>query len=210
MISSVSSSVWAGTTLQERRDGRRSALLAAALQLFGTEGSQAVTVRSVCRATKLTDRYFYESFANREELVLAVYDQVLDEASDALTRAVQQPNDDPVEVARAAVDAFVAVLADDRRKGRILLLEPQADLTLRRRGLARMPTFEGLIRAQLDTAATTPHAAELGASALVGALSNLFIGWLEGTLTVTREELVDYCVALLLAGLRLAGEGGTS
>ena len=44
--------------------------------LLGSEGGPALTVRAVCRAAGLTERYFYESFTDRDEFVRAVYDDV--------------------------------------------------------------------------------------------------------------------------------------
>ena len=78
---------WAGTTLEGRRGQRREQLIEAGLDLLGTHGAAAVSVRSVCRHARLTDRYFYESFADRGELLLAVYDRVAAQAADALVQA---------------------------------------------------------------------------------------------------------------------------
>ena len=41
---------------------------------MGTEGAAAATMRATCREAALTERYFYESFANRDELLVAVLD----------------------------------------------------------------------------------------------------------------------------------------
>jgi hypothetical protein len=42
------------------------------------------------------------------------------------------------------------------------------------------------------------------ATALIGALSNLFVRWLDGTLEASEQELTDYCVRLLLTAAPLA------
>ncbi|GAA2794630.1 TetR/AcrR family transcriptional regulator [Saccharopolyspora taberi] len=191
---------WGGTSLPERRAVRREKLLAAGLDLLGTQGSAAVAVRSVCRRAELTDRYFYENFADREALLLAVYDQVAGEAKEALEEAVR---DSPHEPA-AAVEAFLGVLTDDPRKGRVLLLEPMTDAALGARGAELMPVFADLVAARLG-GDPSGRAARMTATALIGALSNLFVRWLDGSLAVTRADLVDYCVALLLASASLAG-----
>jgi AcrR family transcriptional regulator len=187
---------WAGTTLTARRDERRVRLLDVAFDLLGTQGSAAVTVRSVCRHAKLTDRYFYENFADRDELLVAVYDAVADEARTVLASAVAQATA-PDRVARAAVEAFVALLADDPRKGRVLLIEPLTEPRLGARGAEAMPAFAELIRRQLDPAVSRVEA-RLTSTALIGALTNLFIRWLDGTLRVNRKQLTDYCVGMLL------------
>lgn len=199
-----SARTWAGTTLADRQAERRTKLLDVGLELLGTQGSAGVTVRSVCRIAKLTDRYFYENFADREALLLAVYDRVATEASEALLAAVADAPADLTARSRAAVEAFLGVLTDDPRKGRVLLLEPLTDATLGMRGVALSPMFAELVRAQLGPQAGSPHAARLTATALIGALANLFIRWLDGALDVDRVELTDYCVRLLVTATDLA------
>lgn len=192
---------WAGTTLADRRADRRRRLLDVGLDLLGTQGSSAVTVRSVCRAAGLTDRYFYENFADRDALMLAVYDEVADEARAVLVAAVASAEPDDFEAgARAAVDAFAELLTGDPRKGRVLLLEPLTDPTLGVRGVALSPAFAEIIRAQLGGDAVS---AQLTATALVGAMANLFIRWLDGSLPVGRDVLTEYSVRLLVASARL-------
>ena len=97
--------------------------------------------------------------------------------------------------------AFLDLLTDDPRKGRVLLLEPQVDQTLRARGAAIAPGFEDIIRSRF----ADPGAgdAQLTATALVGALTNLLVRWLDGTLAVGRAELTEFCVRLLVASYAL-------
>lgn len=204
-VSTPAARGWAGTSLADRRADRRARLLEVGLDLLGTQGSAAVTVRSVCRLARLTDRYFYENFADRDALLLAVYDRVAEEAGTAIVAAVADTGPDPERTARAAIEAFLAVLVDDPRKGRVLLLEPLTDPTLGVRGSVASAMFVDLVRAQLDAeAAVSPAGAELTATALVGALANLFIHWLDGALHLERAELTDYCVRLLVTCAELA------
>jgi AcrR family transcriptional regulator len=186
---------WAGTTLDDRRAARREQLVSAGLDLLGTEGSAAVSVRAVCRQAKLTERYFYESFADREELVAAVYEHVGEQAREALTAAVRDAPDARHRAERA-VTAFVELVLDDPRQGRVLLLAPLTDPALTRRGLHLMPVFAALVGEQLTRGDETGR--QLVAVGLVGALSNVFIAYLDGTLRVGRERLVAHCVRLVL------------
>lgn len=195
---------WAGSSLEQRRATRRAKLLDVGRDLLGTSGSAAVTVRSVCRQAGLTDRYFYENFTDRDGLVLAAYDAVVTEARAALRFGISAaPADDPRAVARAAVESFLDLLTDDPRTGRILLLEPLTDAALSERGAELMPTFAELVRNQLDERAPELEA-EMTATALIGALTNLFIRWLDGSLPAGRERITDYCVELLLVAAPLA------
>lgn len=194
---------WAGTTLADRRAERRRRLLDVGLDLLGTQGSATVSVRSVCRAARLTDRYFYENFPDRDALVAAVYDEVAYEAGQVLIDAVAgaaEPTD--VGVARAAVDAFLELITGDPRKGRVLLLEPLADQVLGARSVALSPAFARIISAQLG--GDDDVAAQLTATAIVGAMANLLIRWLDGSLVIDRAGLGDYCVRLLVASMASA------
>ncbi|HEY2101598.1 MAG TPA: TetR family transcriptional regulator [Pseudonocardia sp.] len=208
--------VWGGTTLDTRRDTRRRRLLEVGFELLGGQGSAAVTVRSVCRHAKLTDRYFYENFADRDGLLVAVYQQVAEQFRDAMAvavgTAVAEAAPGPVApeaVARSAVLAFVGLLTGDPRKGRVLLLAPMTDAALSAHAVGLMPMFGELIRVQLAEApggaqTTTALDERMTATALIGALSNLFVRWLDGTLETSEQELTDYCVRLLLTAAPLA------
>ncbi|ASR36476.1 TetR family transcriptional regulator [Prauserella marina] len=201
------SRTWAGTTLTDRRAARRRQLLDAGLDLLGSDGGAAVSVRAVCRGSKLTERYFYENFADRDELVLAVYDGVVEQAHRALLNAVGAVGSSagtPRDRAEAAVTAFVELIIDDPRKGRVLLLAPLTDPTLNRRGIARIPMFAELVREQLSGEADDAERA-MTATALVGGLANLFSAYLAGGLTVSRDRLVAHCVRLVLGAEALHG-----
>jgi AcrR family transcriptional regulator len=202
-VSETVERTWGGTTLSARQADRRRRLLDVGLELMGTEGVLAVTVRSVCRATGLTDRYFYESFADRDALLLAVYDEVAAEFGAALIEVVGRPHADDEALARAAVAAFLDVMVSDPRKGRVLLLEPMAHPQLSEHGLAVSPMFVALVSAQLGETADATQA-QLTATSVVGALTTLFIRWLDGSLNVDRAVLTEFCVRLVLSSAALA------
>ena len=57
-------------------DDRRTEILAAARQLFATNGYDATTTREIARAADMSDALLYRHFANKQE----VLDQVIDRA----------------------------------------------------------------------------------------------------------------------------------
>ena len=63
--------IYQGLPAQERTAQRRQRLLEAAITVYGTVGFRAGKVKLVCLEAGLTERYFYESFANSEELLCA-------------------------------------------------------------------------------------------------------------------------------------------
>jgi AcrR family transcriptional regulator len=180
---------WSGVPLPDRQALRRDGLVSAGVTLLGSAEGPALTVRAVCRAAGLTERYFYESFADRDEFVRAVYDDVCGRAMSVLTTA-QTPRD--------AVERFVALMVDDPTRGRVLLLAPESEPVLARSGAEWMPSFIELLQRKL-TRITDPALQAMVATGLVGALTALFTAYLDGRLTTTREQFVDYCVDRLLS-----------
>lgn len=188
---------WAGSSLADRQAERRRALLEAGLDLLGAEGGPAVGVRAVCRRARLTERYFYENFPDRDALVAAVFDEVAERAHAALTGVVATGGTDWAALVEAAVEAFVELVLDDPRVGRALLLAPLTDPALMDRGLAALPAFRALVREQLPADADEAER-RMTAIGLIGALAQLFGSVLDGSLDVPRERLVRHCVQLVL------------
>ncbi|HEX2213580.1 MAG TPA: TetR/AcrR family transcriptional regulator [Mycobacterium sp.] len=179
---------WSGVPLQDRQALRRDELITAGVALLGSAKGPSLTVRAVCRAAGLTERYFYESFTDRDQFVRAVYDDVCARAMSTLMTA---------ETPRDAVERFVALMVDDPTRGRVLLLAPAVEPVLTRSGAEWMPSFIELLQRKL-TRITDPAVAGMVATGLIGALTALFTAYLNGRLTVTREQFIDYCVEMLL------------
>ncbi len=131
---------WSGVPLQDRQALRRDELIAAGVALLGRPEGPHLTVRAVCKAAGLTERYFYESFTDRDEYVAAVYDDVCTAAMTALMKS---------ESMRDAVERFVALMIDDPARGRVLLLAPEAEPVLARSGARWMPNFIELLQRSL-------------------------------------------------------------
>jgi len=183
-------------TLEDRREARRNSLLRAGVALLGAPDGPAVNVRAVCRAAALTERYFYESFRDRDEFVRSVYTTVGNQAQAALVEAVAS-TETARQRAEAAVGAFVKLMVDDPAMGRVLLLAPLSEPALSRRGIDLMPGFVALVHDQLS-AVDDEVEKQLVAVGVVGALTTLFIGYLDGTVAASREQFVAHCVTLVV------------
>ncbi|WP_197375516.1 TetR/AcrR family transcriptional regulator [Mycolicibacterium baixiangningiae] len=180
---------WSGVPLRDRQALRRDELIAAGVQLLGSAGGSGLTVRAVCREAALTERYFYESFVDRDQFVRAAYDDVCTRAMSTLLNA---------ETPRDAVERFVALMVDDPTRGRVLLLAPASEPVLTRSGAEWMPNFIDLVQRKL-TRITDPAVQAMVATGLIGALTALFTAYLDGRLSATREQFIDYCVDMLLS-----------
>lgn len=202
---------WAGTTLEDRAAARRAALVEAGVDLLGTEGAAGVTVRAACRATRLSERYFYESFDGRDALLRAVHAQVAGEAREAIAAAVAAHRADPAagddeDLARAAVAAFTAFLEADPRRGRVLLSESFSDTVLARHDLELVPAFAALLVVQIRALPDPPDAtdAALTAMALLGGLRNLYLAWLRGEPPISSARLNAHAAGLIVAAARVS------
>ena len=108
-----------GVDAPQRIAGRRRRLLEAGLDLLGGETVPAdLTVRAICSQSGLAARYFYESFADKDEFVGAVFDWVVADIAATTQAAVAAAP--PREQSRAGMANIVRTISDDARVGRLL------------------------------------------------------------------------------------------
>jgi AcrR family transcriptional regulator len=199
-----------GVSAEQRRAERRGRLLEAGLDLLGSEGWAATTVRGVCARAGLTERYFYESFKDREALLVAVYDDIVGEAARVVLQAVEAAPHDEREKSRAAIAAFVDLMTNDPRKGRVAFVEAMGSEALMARRLETLRAFARLIAQQArefyGPSAVTAADAQLTAQLLVGGVAETLIAWLGGELDVSRERLVEHSAELFVAAAGVSSE----
>jgi AcrR family transcriptional regulator len=107
----------------ERRAQRRQQLIQAAIAVYGERGFRQATVKSVCEAAGLTERYFYESFANSEELLIASYNAVTFAALHDMVEAARAAGPDRTAQGRAMLRSYFEALQREPRSARVFLVE---------------------------------------------------------------------------------------
>jgi AcrR family transcriptional regulator len=192
-----------GLSADDRRAERRELLLDAAFELLGTEGWSGTTVRAVCHAARLNPRYFYESFEDLDELVVAVYDRLVAQLGEEVMAATLKAGDEPRDQTRAAIDRIVSFVDEDRRRARVLYVEALGNEALNRR---RIETAHQLVTIVEHAAAERhgplpkgEHIGRIGAAILVGGAGELVVAWLDGRIDVSRDQLVDDATEIFLA-----------
>ncbi|MCD0450515.1 TetR/AcrR family transcriptional regulator [Actinocorallia sp. API 0066] len=197
-----------GVPAEERRALRRAALMEAGFELLGTRGWAATTVRGVCALAGLNDRYFYESFSDRDTLLLAIVDAQAAEGTARILAAAEAAPASMPELARAAVTATVDFLVADPRRAHVLGHEfPAHPLLQQRRGeiIKNLSTmFATLTREVIGETPLSDTDVALTAFTVTSGLWDLTASWLRGELTIDREHLIDYTVAFLLTTTDLA------
>ncbi len=173
------------------------------MELLGTVGYEQTTMTAVCAQARLTERYFYESFRNRDALLLAVLDGIAEQSRLAIVAALSAHRGDTEAAVRASVEAFVDGLAADPRKARVVMAEAVAAPPLRHRRSELLQEFARLIVAQnrrlYGEAAHAEPQATIRAVLFVGGAAELFARWFAGDLVATREQIVDGALGLFEA-----------
>ena len=200
---------YGGLTPAERLAQRRQSFLDAGLAIFGTTGYRTATVRALCRAAGLTDRYFYESFAGIEDLLLAVYQRAFEQLETAVTGALGSAPMTPegiLQALRAGLDATYTMAADPR-VARVCWLEvlgvsPQVDR-------AYQGNFERYGRLIAATARRfAPHwqptdtELRVMGIGLAGAVSLNVTLWLLGGYADSKDNMVEATLPLFTALLQ--------
>ena len=191
---------WAGVPLTDRRTERRALLVDAGFQLFGDEGEAAVSVRSICRECGMNTRYFYESFADVDDLLGAVYDRVSAQLADVVETAISEAEDSVRARTRAGIAAVLGFSSADPRRGRVLFTEARANPVLAaRRAAAQELLREGVLsEGGRLVPGSDPVANAVGAAIFTGAMAELAQQWLTGSLGDDLDVVVDHALALVL------------
>ena len=187
-----------------RAAGRRAQLLEAGLATFGTHGFAKTSVKAICATAGLSERYFYESFANREDLLYAVYESIVEELTTAMFTAVGQADRTFTARAHAALTVFFGLLTDDARKGRVLSVEAVGvNDKLEKRRFDTIHVFADFLAAEARELASSDEEPALDplltSLSLVGAANELLIEWLLGRVTDEPATLVEHCTRMFVA-----------
>jgi AcrR family transcriptional regulator len=200
--------VWGGLTARERDDRRRAQLLAAGLELFAAKGWTKVTVLDVCRAAKLSQRYFYEQFVSREALFLALVDHIALEVEQIVREEAATPGRAPDERAAHVLRALADHFAADPRKVRVALVESCATEEFRIQRARVIASFSALASRMMaglrrGPGPADPRSLELSALLISGGVAEALIRTVTGDVAWTRDELVDHLTRLYGAAAAL-------
>lgn len=131
---------WGAKTADERRAERRKQLMRIAVKVYGEEGYRNTSVKAVCAAAGLTERYFYESFANGEDLLLQCFQRITTELLARMRDAARNNGGTPVQRVRAALLVYLKNLQARPAEARVFLIE-MASVS---------PATDALVAASLD------------------------------------------------------------
>jgi AcrR family transcriptional regulator len=190
---------YGGVDAADRLATRRAKLLAAGLDLLGADRDDAaeLTVRAICRQAGVAARYFYESFADKDEFVGAVFDWVIADLAATTQAAVAAAP--PEEQTRAGMANIVRTIGGDARVGRLLFSAQLANAVLVRKRVDSGALFAMLSGRHVEDALQVPANDRINAAAhfVVGGVGQTISAWLAGAVRLDPDQLIDQLASLL-------------
>jgi AcrR family transcriptional regulator len=187
---------YGGRSAAERKAERYATLVSAAQEIWQEQGWAAVTMRGVCARAGLTDRYFYESFADRDALLATVWDQARDDTLVMLLGAITSaPQEYPLLQLKSAIHAVVHHIADEPARAQILFGDHAGSAVLEQR---RRDTVQLTSDLMIDLAKpflrdpTNTTSLRMTVVLGIGGFIELMLAWRLGLVQVDPDEIIDH------------------
>lgn len=194
-----------GVSAADRLAERRADLLNAGLDETAESGVTGLRMKSVCERAGLARRYFYEHFANRDELLTALFDDLIERVVDRMVPAVESQPLNLYDRARAAMNAFLSVFVEDPRRARLYveaasmpqLAGRRADAVRRNAEFSAQQVFAVLGDADPQTRGHVYAVAQV----IVIGQADVALAWLRGEIALSRDEYADLVAHIFVDAL---------
>jgi AcrR family transcriptional regulator len=183
----------------------RARIVAAALDIVGAEGLEALSMRSLADAVELTPGALYRYFANKDQVVEAVFGGGA--ALDDRLLAIAESRTPDLKAVRRALEAYAEFAFEDEVRFRTLFLKhygPEGR-EFHARGSRRAGTeaLQQRIRSAIDAGVFRKLEAHLALQVLWGAVHGVvaLILTAEGFPFAARSKLVDAAIDNAIRGM---------
>lgn len=175
----------------------------AGLDEVGAKGIAHLTMTGVCRRAGLTERYFYESFSNREALLVALLESMFEEYFLALIAEIDGTPPDLLSRARLAVRIGMDVVTRDPRKARLYAetIGHESVRKVRTDAVRRAVEF-GADQAESVIGLKGPKQRArfvLAAMTIANGQIESIVSWVNGDIPLSRDEYVETNALLFLS-----------
>ena len=192
--------VYGGRSEHERRTDRRSRLIHAGLELFGTEGWAGTSIERLCTQAGVATRSFYEEFSSREALLRAVYEDIMSGLLGNVLPRVAESKGGTEDRIRLGLSGYVGYLTEDPRRARVAHREVRAAGVLEPDRHAMILRFADMI-ANETRLASGAQGRVLGL-ALAGAVTEVLVDWVaQPEPRPATGPIVDTLVGLYVAAI---------
>lgn len=172
-----------------RRDERRTRLTAAGRDLFASQGYDRTTIGQVCTAARVSMRAFYEEFATKQALLIAVHEKVTVAGMDAVAAVMRRPDFDDLPTAERVgllFGAYAAAVTEDPAGAKVAFVEVlAAGSEVEEHRLMWRSLWTAFFSAEIARAVARGEADDrdhsLAIVALIGAVNELLAHWCRGS-----------------------------
>jgi AcrR family transcriptional regulator len=198
------SRIYGGVKANLREEERRKKLIEAGLEAFGTRGYAKTNIKMICGIAGLTERYFYESFRHKEDLLCAVYRELIDEGQRDAMAALKDSEGFPLETALRALRMFYKRFQQDPRKAQIQLFEILGvSQNIDREYQNAMRLLADMVRLFLCKVFPHIHEEILNRSmiptGLAGSIIMIAHEWVLGGFVTPVDDIISQCTDLFVA-----------
>jgi AcrR family transcriptional regulator len=184
------SRLYGGRSTEERRRVRDRQLREACLDVVAEHGVAALTAALVCTRAGLSKRYFYESFTDRDALLVAVLEDLFRQVNRAVVAALLDAGPTRSDRSRATIGALTDLLADDRRLAR-LYVEAADHQPLRRHRSHAYHRYAGFWLHVVHRHPAPGPADRLAALHFIAGTTDVLCTWLAGDLDLDRRAVIE-------------------
>jgi AcrR family transcriptional regulator len=193
---------YGGRSAQERSDERHARLVEAAIAVLAGQGERA-TMTAICQEAGLTERYFYESFPNRDAALVAALERVSAEIAGNAVRVLQEtPGSTEERVLAMAVD-FAHWAVEHRDRAVVAVMHARSIAALRQRRKELVVSFAEIAAHEAaglyGERAWDPDRARTQGILFIGGLAELVAAWLSGDVALEPDELAEVVADLFVA-----------
>lgn len=197
-----------GVSADERLAHRRTALIEAALEEIGDVGVARLRMNTVCKRAGLTQRYFYEHFGNRDELLATVFDSVLDGVISETIETVNATGTDIFERASVALAIFYDTIISDPCKAR-LYAESVGNTVIAEHKRNAVSRYANFVAQQVSDVVgkmnnRTRSRLIMAILVLVGGQADAAAALAGGSVTISRRDYIDLHAHMLTDAIAAA------
>jgi AcrR family transcriptional regulator len=192
-----------GVSLDERVTERRRRLIEGGIALYGSAGFRATSVKTICLSIGLTERYFYESFANGEELLCATCTTVMHDLRMKALDSMAGKDDTPSEKFMAAAQSYFSEIRGNPAAARLTLFEMEGvSASVDAHYAKELATTTDLLANALFSGITPKGHAKLQAvilaQGIVGALYQIAKEWVRTDFALPTDVMARHMQAIAI------------
>jgi AcrR family transcriptional regulator len=172
------------------------------VHLFGTQDYESITVADVCAHARVSKRYFYEHFADRADLIVAVHREQNEWLLGGVVRAAPDRPATLEDLLRPAMRTLIGLLRAYPERARVIYINAPR-MEMRRRDVLRKDAeFLDRFLRRLSSRPMEQLRYDRTLLAMAAGVSEVIIDWVSRGMTDDPDLLADHLTGIGLALLR--------